>query len=227
MKQLMIDLLYQDKNLIVINKPPCISCNFETSSESITQLVRSTFSIKILYPVHRLDRLTSGILLFALNKHTASELGKLFENHEIYKMYVAITGSKPRKKQGTIRGDMVKSRRGTWKLLRSKSNPAVTRFISTSFQPGKRVFLLFPQTGKTHQLRVALKSISAPILGDTLYGSIDENRQYDRMYLHAWKLQFTLDKKHYNFTAPAKPGLFFEDQIFKKILQKYDLVETL
>ena len=82
---------------------------------------------------------------------------------------------------------MGKARNGSYRLLRTLDNPAITRFwsrLDTSF--GERLFLLKPHTGKTHQLRVAMKSLGAPIFGDTRYGG-DEA---DRTYLHAWALEF-------------------------------------
>ena len=81
---------------------------------------------------------------------------------------------------------MARSRRGTWKLTRDEDNFAVTRFSSQSLKPGLRLFVLQPFTGKTHQLRVAMKSIGSPILGDTLYGG-DEA---EHLFLHAWRLVF-------------------------------------
>ena len=81
---------------------------------------------------------------------------------------------------------MLKSRRGSYKLVRSLDNPAITQFVSTSIVPGKRLYLCYPITGKTHQIRVALKSVGAPILGDMRYGSSPS----DRMYLHCYGLEF-------------------------------------
>lgn len=73
-----------------------------------------------------------------------------------------------------------------FKLLRTKENPAITQFFSTSVGDGLRLYLLKPLSGKTHQLRVALASLGVPILGDALYGS-DVS---DRCYLHAYCLHF-------------------------------------
>jgi len=88
------------------------------------------------------------------------------------------------------------ARNGSWKLLRSVENPAVTQFFSFGLTPGLRLYLLKPHTGKTHQLRVALKSLGVPLLGDTRYGA-DKS---DRAYLHAWQLAFELDGKSYQFS---------------------------
>jgi len=140
-----------------------------------------------LYPVHRLDKVTSGLIILARNKEAAAEFTTLFSDHKINKFYLAVSDAKPKKKQGWIKGDMQKSRRGAFKLLKTQTNPAITRFYSTSIRPGLRAYLLKPYSGKTHQLRVAMKSLGAPILGDSTYaGSKDE-----RTNLHAYALQFS------------------------------------
>lgn len=159
-----------------------------------------------LYPVHRLDKMTSGLLVFALNKPTAQAFQALFAQHKMQKFYLAISDHKPKKKQGWVKGDMQPARRGSWKLSKTLQNPAVTRFISTPLNPGERLFLLMPLTGKTHQLRVALKSLAAPICGDARYAQADEAKQEDRGYLHAYALQFSLFGQDYEFVCPPSVG---------------------
>ncbi|ROS04650.1 tRNA pseudouridine32 synthase/23S rRNA pseudouridine746 synthase [Sinobacterium caligoides] len=159
-----------------------------------------------LWPVHRLDQLTSGLLLLAKSAEIAAEFGRLFESQQVQKCYLAIAEGKPSKKQGVIVGDMAKSRKGSYKLLRTRSNPAKTRFLSHSLAPSLRAYLLRPYSGKTHQLRVAMKSIGVPILGDSRYGG----REVDRGYLHAYALAFELRGKSYQFVAPPAQGEYFQ-----------------
>ena len=92
------------------------------------------------------------MLLFALNPQSASALAQQFAAKTMRKTYLALATDKPSKKQGWIKGDMEKSRRGAWKLMRSMENPAITEFDSHSLEPGLRLFVLHPHTGKTHQL---------------------------------------------------------------------------
>ncbi len=153
-------ICYQHNDFIIINKPCGISV--------------------------QLDKVTSGLLMLALNQEAASYLSQLFQNHQIQKTYWALATSKPKKKQGKIVGDMVRSRSSTWKLCHSKNNPAITRFYSRSLAPKLRHFTLLPKTGKTHQLRVAMKSLGSAILGDSLYGG----EKSDRVYLHAYQIEF-------------------------------------
>ena len=116
-----------------------------------------------LYSVHRLDKMTSGLLLLAKSPQIAAQLTALFTTHQIQKYYLAISDKKPKKKQGLIKGGMQKSRRGMWKLTKEKNNLAITQFFSYSLGNGKRLFVIKPHSGKTHQIRVALKSIGSAI----------------------------------------------------------------
>ncbi|NQZ10809.1 MAG: RNA pseudouridine synthase, partial [Algicola sp.] len=121
----------------------------------------------------------------------------------------AISDQKPKKKQGWIKGDMGKARRGEYKLLRTLENPAITRFISRVVDAGSRLFLVSPRSGKTHQIRVALKSIGSPILGDDLYYSDGHLKDVDRGYLHAYALRFELDGESFEFVVPPTTGQLF------------------
>lgn len=157
------------------------------------------------YPVHRLDKVTSGLVILAKTHGAAHGLAELFARREVKKTYLAVSDRKPKKKQGWIRGDMAKARNGAWKLLHSMGNPAVTFFESKSLPvPGFRLFIVSPATEKTHQIRVALKSISAPIYGDLRYGGSDA----ERTYLHAFRLDFSFMGHHYQLSDLPDWGPF-------------------
>ena len=117
---------------------------------------------------------------------------------------------------------MQKSRNGAWKLCQSKENPAITRFESVSCEPNLRLFILKPQTGKTHQLRVAMKSLGSPILGDALYGKNTEN--IDRTYLHAARLQFEFKGQSFDVFSPPKEGEWWYRQGVMSQIQKFSSV---
>ena len=165
-----LDIVYQTGDFIIIYKPCGISVHKDQSEIGLTTLLAEQFGVPQVWLVHRLDKVTSGLLILALNAESAAEFFRLFSEHHIQKTYLALSNQKPKKKQGLIVGDMQKARNGAWKLCQSKENPAITRFKSVSCEPNLRLFTLKPQTGKTHQLRVAMKSLASPILGDALYG---------------------------------------------------------
>lgn len=200
-------LVFQNEYFVIVNKSA--NCNFhdeETLGQGLFNQVKKQLNLASLYPVHRLDKMTSGLVMFAKTHTVASELGKQFQQHQIDKLYIALSKTKPRKKQGWIIGDMEKSRRSAYKLLRSKKNPAVTQFFSFSLIPNLRLYLVKPLSGKTHQIRVALKSIGAEIAGDPIY-NVNDNA--DRGYLHAYALRFTLFEHEYQFIEKPTFGDLF------------------
>ncbi len=173
--------------------------------------------IESFFLVHRLDTDTSGLMVIGKNKTVTAELNKLFSKRYVQKFYLAISDKKPQKKQGHIIGDLRKVRRGNYKLQNSQENPAYTQFFSYSIalsEARARLFVLKPYTGKTHQLRVSLAAIGAPILGDRRYGK----RPADRMYLHAAQLSFVWRNQPYSFSALTPVGEHFQAPDVHRIL---------
>jgi tRNA pseudouridine32 synthase/23S rRNA pseudouridine746 synthase len=171
-----------------------------------------------LYPVHRLDRMTSGLVILAKSSSVASLFGDMFSNREVEKYYLAISIRKPKKKQGWVKGDMGKARRGDYKFLPTNDNPAITQFISTALRTHERLFLIRPHTGKTHQIRVALKSLGSPIAGDSRYANSDDAKTESRGYLHAYALRFGLHGVNYCFSlAPDVGERFRSDEFIESI----------
>jgi len=207
----MFKFISQTDDFVVISKSAGV--NFHDEGEhgaglfsQVKRYLLEQFNITELYPIHRLDKMTSGLLIFAKNNESAKKFGELFNAHKVEKYYLAISDNKPTKKQGLIKGDMARSRRGMFKLMRTMDNPAITQFFSYSIGNKQRLYLLKPHSGKTHQLRVALSSIGAPILGDNLYNT---NSIADRGYLHAYALRFKFLEQHHEFTLPPNEGDYF------------------
>lgn len=161
-----------------------------------------------LYPVHRLDKGTSGLLIFARTKEVAQELGAAFEEGRVQKYYLALSKHKPKKKQGAVKGGMEKARRGAWKLGKGKDNYAISQFFSAGLGDGYRLFLWRPKTGRTHQLRVAMKSLGSPILGDKLYGCDEKLGEQGEFCLHAFQIGFELGGHSYCYQV--LPSFFDE-----------------
>ena len=190
-------VLFQDDRLIAVYKPAGLSYHND-DADGAPGLVATLRAMQAegrfppcsLHSVHRLDKTTSGIVIFAKNASAASALSAGFRHRLIHKYYVALADRKPSRKMGTVRGDMVQARRGAWMLTRdATAKAAVTCFTSrgvvgVSARP-LRVFLLRPLTGKTHQLRVAMKSLGSPVLGDGTYAAKHSAMGEDRSYLHA------------------------------------------
>lgn len=193
-------VLYEHEDFYVCLKPAGLDFHDNEVSKGFFNQIAELFPSERLYPVHRLDKGTSGLLLIARNKDGEAYLSSKIKNREIEKLYVAISNAKPKKKQGTVKGDMIRSRRKSWKLLRSCENPAITQFFSYGLGEGYRLFVIKIISGKTHQIRVALKSLGAPVVGDDIYsGLAGEN-----LYLHAWSLQF--EYKNEKVSVQSYPG---------------------
>ena len=249
-----IKVIYESNNILAIDKPPHISHHNSAEGEMgivscvrhLQQQQKITYQGRI-YSVHRLDKVTSGILLFAKSSQVAHELSEAFKNKNVTKYYVALTNKKAKKKkQGWVKGDMVQSRRKTWKLMNTFDNPASTRFFTAGLgncrlglQDGwvgeleqncvnvdgngqddndkqderslllpKTMILFRPHTGKTHQLRVAAKSLGMPILGDQTYSDAIEAKSMKRAYLHALALHVVLNGETVVIYNP--PTLWFQ-----------------
>ena len=206
----LIQVIDEQDDFLVLYKPANMSFHDEGDlGEGFFNQVKITNPTNELYPVHRLDKMTSGLIIVAKNLKAAQEFQTLFNEHKFEKYYLAISDKKPSKKQGLIKGDMKKSRRSAWKLLRSMENPAISQFFSYTIGNGRRIFLIKPHSGKTHQIRVALNSLGSPILGDVTYSGTPA----DRGYLHAYAMRFVLAGQHYEYQKHPQEGELFNDDM--------------
>lgn len=201
------DILLETDDFMVINKAPGIPVHREPDQQGIASYVKAETGHANWFLCHRLDRDTSGVLLMAKNKAAAAVLSQQFATRTVTKFYLAVTDRKPKKSQGYISGDMEKARDGNWMLTHSHNRPAKTQFFSRSLRPGYRALLLRPLTGRTHQLRVAMAAMAAPILGDKRY----RGKPADRLYLHAYALAFEFGGERYQVQCPPTIGSEFEN----------------
>ncbi|MEJ5349651.1 MAG: TIGR01621 family pseudouridine synthase [Desulfosoma sp.] len=217
-----VPIVCEHEDFLVVHKPPDYAVTRDAENDGVLTLLRRRTGWTGLIPVHRLDKVTSGLWLLAKNPEAARVLTALFREHTIRKCYLALSDRKPHKKQGVIIGDMARTRNGQWKISLSRKAPAITRFVSRSIAPGLRLFALFPETGKTHQVRVAMKCLGSPILGDPLYANAKSRFQnVDRTYLHAYALAFSYKGIHYHFKELPQHGRLFLEPIFLQGLNSF------
>lgn len=209
--QLPCRLVLVTENFLVVDKPAGISVHRESGEPSLLEQLKAARGLTYLAPVHRLDRATSGLWLLACNPHAAASLSEQFAQRRVEKYYLALSDRKPRKKQGRVEGALLKSRGGSYRLARQGEPWSVTRFFSYGLGEGLRLYLLRPTTGRTHQLRVVMKSLGAPILGDRRYyghgGETDATP--DRCYLHAYGLRFDYEGETISLLCPPVQGEYF------------------
>lgn len=209
-------LVAETAEFVLLNKAAGISFHSD-DGPGLVVLAEQQLGYK-LYPVHRLDKVTSGLILLARSSDVAAQLTQLFSSHQVEKYYLALSLAKPAKKQGWVKGDMTPARRGSWKLLSSQHNPAVSYFVSRGFENLPfRAFLVKPYSGKTHQIRVALKSAGAAIAGDALY----QGSAADRVYLHAYALRFCLHNTEYHYVQPPTEGVLYQQLLQSDALQDW------
>jgi len=223
-----LKIVFENELIIALDKPQGLSFHRSGHEQGVFQKFREQqASGKVsyqgeIYSIHRLDRSTSGLLLLAKSRESRGLIQKAFESRQVQKCYVAISDKKPRKKMGNIVGDMSKSRRSQWKLMRTLNNPAITKFRSWEMVQENEndkmfVFLLQPETGRTHQLRVALKYISSPILGDPLYAPKQTVHEQDRCYLHSTALRLEVPGSGIiKILCPPSSGKLFLSQYFSQ-----------
>ena len=209
----MYDLIDSTADYLVVSKHAGVDFHKTSRGEGIVERLRADLGRAEIYPVHRLDTITSGLLILARTRPCLVELSRQFRERAVSKFYVAVADGHPKKKQGTIVGDMKKGRNGEWILARSLTRPAVTQFISAGLGNGLRLYLLRLLTGRTHQIRVALKSVGAPVLGDAAYaGKRYDSFAPDRGYLHAYALRFTLNGVQHDYVDAPRTGRFFTEE---------------
>ncbi|ELR67445.1 Ribosomal large subunit pseudouridine synthase D [Photobacterium marinum] len=214
----MFTLVYQHPDFLVINKHPGVSVHKDDNEQPLLAEVAKQTGDEKLYLIHRLDKMTSGLLLLGRNREAASVLSANFAQRNVEKYYLAIGTKKPKKKQGAVIGDMTRSRRSSWKLESSKENPAITQFFSAAAGNGRRLFLCKPHTGKTHQIRVALRSVGSGISGDDIYGC----EGADRGYLHAYALRFPYQGELQQFVCIPELGEFWHSAEVQEAMEQWN-----
>lgn len=183
----MLNILFQDQDLLILNKPPNILCVPGLSDPlNLFDLARAEFpNIRV---VHRLDMATSGIVIFALNHGTQKHLGKQFENRTIKKRYDALVAGRVAASSGEIVLPLLCDwpNRPKQKVDWHGGKQAHTYFKVKRRHRDMSELWLYPVTGRSHQLRVHCLGIGHPILGDKLYAKPD---RCSRMMLHAERIQ--------------------------------------
>ena len=140
--------------------------------------------------VHRLDRDTSGVMVFALTPHAQRHLGLQFEKRQVKKIYVARVEGRLEPKTGTVDLPLIVDwpNRPLQKVCHETGKPAQTDWRVQRYGEGETRVRLFPKTGRSHQLRVHMLAMGHVILGDPLYAEGDA-RGYERLMLHSEELR--------------------------------------
>lgn len=216
-----LNILFCDRSIVAIDKPAgllSVPLDHPSSKIHALKLLREHFQTDQIFAVHRLDRETSGVMIFARGKESQEKLKDLFEKHALQREYIAVV-------EGILAED-----RGTWRCkLRELPNydveavdcsdlevaqegrEAITHFEILHRSAKYSYLRLCLETGRKHQIRIHCKMAGTPVLGDKRYGSAENPLK--RLALHARLLSFIhpFTKKKLLFTSPLPPA-------FKKLL---------
>ncbi|WP_368345274.1 RluA family pseudouridine synthase [Pelagovum sp. HNIBRBA483] len=184
-------ILHEDHELLVVDKPSgllSVPGKGEHLSDCLLARVQAAFPTALL--VHRLDRDTSGVIVFALSPHAQRHLGLQFERRQVKKTYVARVWGEISDKKGSIDLPLIVDwpNRPLQMVDFENGKKAVTDWRVVRARAGETRVRLMPQTGRSHQLRVHMKEIGHPILGDPFYAH-GPAREYPRLMLHSETLQ--------------------------------------
>jgi 23S rRNA pseudouridine1911/1915/1917 synthase len=234
-----VPVLYEDNDLVVVNKPSgliTIPDRHDDSLPSVQKILGSR--MERIFTVHRIDRETSGVLLFAKTEDSHRYLSGLFEDRQVEKMYQGIVHGSPHALSGDIDAPIAThpANNGTM-VIHRKGKPALTTYqVEESY--GVYSLLRFQiHTGRTHQIRLHCKHIGHPIVCDSLYGDgkpfllstikkkfklakqeETERAIVSRLALHAFSLRFTgKDGQSFAFEAPLHKDMRAMLQQLKKI----------
>ena len=214
-------MLHVDEHIAVVDKPSGMLVHRGWANDRVVAMTEARNAVgRWVYPVHRLDRPTSGVLVFALTKEAAASLSRAFRERLVKKRYVALTrGVTP--EQGHIDHPVPRTTKG-------RRVDAVTDFIRLGVFERFSLVEALPRTGRFHQIRRHLKHINHPLIGDVNYGRGELNRMFrerfgfNRLALHALSLSFPHPGtgEEVVFEAPVTGD-------FRRLLETLRLVDAL
>ena len=186
-------IIYQDKHILVVDKPaglPVLPDGWEKNAPYLVKLLEEEYGK--IWIVHRLDKITSGVLVFARDAETHRALNVQFENRQAEKTYHAIVEGNPKWNEKLAKHSLRVNVGHRHRTIVDDRNgkPAETRFRVIKRYQESALIEAKPMTGRTHQIRVHASALGHPLMGDTLYGA-SETAIIARPALHAHSLAFT------------------------------------
>jgi 23S rRNA pseudouridine955/2504/2580 synthase/23S rRNA pseudouridine1911/1915/1917 synthase len=231
-------ILFEDESIIAVNKPAgmlVLPDRYDRKLHNLYDLLKE--ALGNIYTVHRIDRETSGVVLFAKTLEMHSAINTLFETRQIKKVYQAIVVGTPAAEEGEIHLPLAETDHGAKKIKvdTKRGKESLTKYKILERFKGFALLEIYPYTGRTHQIRVHLSAVGIPILSDSMYGSgggfflssIKRNFQTKReekpllarTALHASSLSFNYAERNgmLSFQAPIPKDM----EVVLKSLRKY------
>ena len=196
-----VDILYEDNNILVVNKPQGLECATRDKSSENTYSLEEIFADKNAIVIHRLDRLTEGIVILARSTDVARDFEKFFRERKVSKFYKAYVYGKP-KDEGIKTAYLRKDEKLSKVTISDKPiegyKEIVTEFKIEKSTDKYSLLDINLHTGRTHQIRGYFSHIGCPILGDKKYSknTCELEKKYAGYFLTAYKISFNLDGKY-------------------------------
>jgi RluA family pseudouridine synthase len=210
-------ILYADEHLFIVDKPAGLSVlpeGWDQEADYLVNMLEKQFPK--VWVVHRLDKVTSGVMIFALTAEAHRNLSIQFEHHEVEKKYHALVNGIPAWEQKTtkhpLKINVGHRHRTVVEPVRGKN--AETRFKILGRYPASALLEAQPLTGRTHQIRVHAMAVGHPLLGDVLY-SAPQTDLISRPALHAYSLAFKHPASNEQVTFTASYPSDFENALKK------------
>ncbi|NFM77437.1 RluA family pseudouridine synthase [Clostridium botulinum] len=194
-----IEIVYEDNDIIVINKRPGIVVHptkghpTGTLSNGILYHFKKNGEKSIVRLVSRLDRDTSGLIIIAKNQFSHMRLASDMSKDRFRKIYIAVVHGSMKEKEGRINLPIYKEEEGESikRIVDERGQESITTYEVLEELSKGSVVRLELETGRTHQIRVHMSHLGHPLYGDSLYGKGEEEKEYiERQALHAYKLEF-------------------------------------
>jgi 23S rRNA pseudouridine1911/1915/1917 synthase len=246
MQKIKPEIIFENEYLVALNKP--------AGTLSIPDRIQSERSLKdlliekygVIYTVHRLDKSTSGVIVFAKDEETHKQLSQLFQSREVEKYYVGFVHGKMLNEEGSIDVPIMEHPGKNEKMVtHAKGKPSLTDYkVLENFKLFSWVQFRI-HTGRTHQIRLHMNHLGHSIVCDELYGTAaplllsslkknynlskkDDNERpiLSRLALHSWLLKFDLNGEHYELEAPIPKDLRALLQQLRKLQKLPDISDS-